>query len=220
LPHLKGGVVIVGLGRFGESVAITLQKLGVDVLAIDSSATVVQRVSGQIHHVVQADGTSPIALRQLGVNEFERAVVAIASDIEASVLATLALKDLGIEYVWAKAVSSPHRRILEAVGAYDVVQPEHDMGERMAHQVFSGVVDYLQVDEDFALVEVEVSERLAGPTLRQAQLRDRFDVTVVCIKPPDGKFSYATPDTPLAAGDTILVAGRPGDLDRFVDRGA
>jgi trk system potassium uptake protein TrkA len=106
------------------------------------------------------------------------------------------------------------------VGAHEVVQPEYDMGERMAHQVFSGVVDYVQVDEDFALVEIEVSERLAGRTLLEAQLRARFAVTVVCIKPPDGRFSYATPDTPLSTGDTILVAGRPDDLDRFVDKGA
>lgn len=215
--HDRSGVLVIGLGRFGTSLAQTLDEFGVYVLAVDADDHVVQRVGSTLSHTAAADGTSIDALRQLGADQFDRAVVAIATNVEASVLACLTLQDLGVQHIWAKALSEPHRRLLEKIGIDHVVQPEHDMGERMAHQLFSGVTDYLEVDEDFAIIEVEAPPKLIGTGLAESGVRDSYGVTIVCIKPRGGSFSYVTADTVVLDGDLLLVAGTPRQLEHFVD---
>jgi trk system potassium uptake protein TrkA len=138
----RSGVLIVGLGRFGEALARGLIEQGIDVLAVDFDEEIVQRVSGDIPNVVQADATSARVLRQIGAEQFTRAVVAIATNIESSVLAALALIDeLKIPTVWAKALTLEHAKILERVGVQRVIQPEHDMGQRTARSIARRVAD-------------------------------------------------------------------------------
>jgi trk system potassium uptake protein TrkA len=154
-PADRSGVLVVGLGRFGEALARGLVEQGIEVLAVDSDASIVQRLSGDLPNVVQVDGTSARALRQIGGEQFSRAVVAIASNIESSVLAALTLLDeLKIQTVWAKAISTEHGKILERVGVQRVIQPEHDMGVRTARSIARRVTDYFHVEDDFALVEM------------------------------------------------------------------
>lgn len=216
--HEGGGVLVVGLGRFGESLARALAEQGVEVLAVDSDAEIVQRLSGDLPNVAQADATNCRALRQLGAEQFTRGVVAIANNIESSVLATLALKDeLKIPEVWAKALSQEHATILERMGVDRVIQPERDMGIRAARGLARGVTDYLRIEEDYALVEIEVPSALVGVRLGDSGLRNQFGVTVVSVKPPGGRFGYADVNTLLEADELILVAGRPEDLDRLTD---
>ena len=216
-------VVVVGLGRFGTALALELTRGGTEVLGIDNRPKVVQELAGQLAHVVTADSTDIEALRQLGVAEYYRAVVAIGSDMEASILTTSLLVELGITDIWAKALSRQHGRILERVGAHHVVLPEHDMGERVAHLVAGRILDYIEVDEDFAMAKTKPPRELVGSPLRETRLRSRYGVTVVAVKsevPDQGepsKFTYATADTVLSYGDIILVVGSVDDIERFAD---
>ncbi len=203
-------VVVIGLGRFGGSVAEELMKLGFEVLGIDGQAESVQHYADLLTHVVEADATNDDALIQIGVSDFRHAVVGIGSDIEASVLATAALVDLAIPNIWAKAVTTAHGRILERVGAHHVVFPEHDMGHRVAHLVGGRIIDWFQLDAEFAMVETMVPAPLVGRTLGESGVRSKYGVTVVCIKPAGEGFTYATPETVLEKGAVVVVAG-PSD---------
>ena len=140
-------VVVIGLGRFGGAVAEALVRLGHDVLGIDADAELVQSWADRLTHVVQADSTNGDTLRRLGVQEFERAVVGIGGDIEASVLTVLALSELNVGDIWAKATSANHGRILERTGAHHVVLPEAAMGERVAHMVTGKMIDFIEFDD-------------------------------------------------------------------------
>lgn len=208
-------VLVIGLGRFGAALAEALVGLGHEVLAVDGDARRVQQWAGRLTSVVEADSTSEEALRQVGAADFTRAVVAIGADIQASILTTAVLVDLGIEHIWAKAMTTAHGRILERVGATRVVFPEHDMGDRVAHMVTGRMVDYLELDDTFALVETIAPQDLVGRTLRESKVRHRHGVTVVCIKPVGGSFTYATADTPVADGDLLVVAGECDKAERF-----
>jgi trk system potassium uptake protein TrkA len=209
-------VVVIGLGRFGSALALELTRRGTEVLAIDNSSRLVQSLSGRLTQVVKADCTDIDALRQLGVPEFYRAVVAIGSDIEASILVTSLLVELEIEDVWAKAVSEHHGRILERIGAHHVVFPEHEMGERVAHLVYGRMLDYLQVDEDFALAKIRPPRGIVGVPLGESRLRSKYGITIVAVKSDDGKFTYANHTTTLTYDDIILAVGRESDIDHLI----
>lgn len=213
---MEGGILVVGLGRFGSALARELAELGYDVLAVDTDPQRVQDHVDALTHVVQADSTSERALRQLGVADMSTAVVCIGSDIEASVLTTSSLVDIGVPNIWAKAITTAHGRILDRVGAHHVVFPEADMGERVAHLITGRMLEYVELDDDFVLAETGVPRAYAGRTLGQAGLRSVFDVTVVCTKAPGASFTYATADTMLGAEDLVVVAGRRDAVNRFI----
>lgn len=203
----RGSVVVIGLGRFGTAVARTLADLGHDVLGMDVSARRVADLQDALTHVVEADSTDQVVLGQLGIKEFDRAVVAIGGDIEASILTTSALVDAGMGQIWAKANTGAHAKILQRVGAHHVVFPEAQMGERVANLLSGSMLEFLPLDAAFALVEVEAPTSLLGTSLAALHVRDRYGVTIVCVKPRDGLFTYATADTVLAQGDVVVVAG-------------
>ncbi len=211
-------VLVIGLGRFGSALAETLVALGHEVLGVDTDAELVQDASERLTHVAQADGANAKALAQLGAGDFPVAVVAIGGDIEASILCTAALVDLGVPLIWAKAVTDAHGRILERVGAHHVVFPEHDMGQRVAHLVTGRMMDYVELDPGFALVETAAPRELWGRSLADAAIRQRHGVTVVCVKPRGAGFTYATADTVVHEGDVLLVAGEARQLEAFANR--
>ena len=163
--QISNNVVVVGLGRFGGAVAQSLTRLGHEVLAIEESLSLVQSWSDRLTHVVQADSSNIEALRQLGVADFQHAVVGIGSDIEASVLTVLALTELGVPDIWAKAVTTNHGKILEKTGAHHVVYPEAAMGERVAHLVTGKMIDFIEFDDDFAIVKTRPPREAVGKTL-------------------------------------------------------
>jgi trk system potassium uptake protein TrkA len=210
-------VLVIGLGRFGSELATQLVELGHEVLGVDADPTLVQRHSRVLTQTVEADATDPLVLEQLGAADFPCAVVGIGTGIEASVLTVTALSDLGIPNIWAKAISEPHARILERVGAHHVVSPESEMGRRVAHLVTGRIIEYLELDPGFALVETTTPAELVGKTLTEVSLRSRYGLTVVCIKPAGGSFTYATADTRLGAGDTLLVAGETRLAEAFAE---
>ncbi|GIH96709.1 potassium channel family protein [Planobispora siamensis] len=208
-------VVVIGLGRFGGALAAELAARDIEVLGVDSDSRNVQEFSGQLTHVVQADSTDPDAMEQLGIAEFGRAVVGIGTNIESSVLTTSILVDLGVADIWAKAISHQHGRILRRVGAHHVVQPEADMGERVAHLVTGRMLDFVEIDEDYALVKTKAPTWADGKTLGELGIRSTYGVTIVGIKKSGSGFTYATSDTLVQHGDTLLVAGDTEKTERF-----
>ncbi|WP_460955643.1 potassium channel family protein [Parasphingorhabdus pacifica] len=213
----RSRVVVIGLGRFGSSLALELVERGSEVLALDTRAHLVQQFSDEVTHAAVADSTDPEALRQLDVPDFRRAVVAIGDDLEASILTTSILADFEIPHIWAKAVSRQHGRILERVGAHRVVLPEHDMGERVAHLVTGRMLDYIEFEDDYALVKTRAPDAAVGYPLGQSRVRSKYGVTVVGIKHPGKGFTYATQDTVLNHGDIIIISGRDRDVEHFAD---
>jgi trk system potassium uptake protein len=203
----EDAIVVIGLGRFGGAVAGSLQRLGHDVLAIDENAALVQSWADRLTHVVQADTTNGDTLRRLGVHEFPRAVVGIGSDLEASVLTVLALCDLGVPDIWAKANGPKHGRILERTGAHHVVYPEADMGERVAHLVTGKMMDFIEFDDGFAIVKTRAPREIEGKTLAESALRSKYGVTVVGVKRAGADFNYARPETMIMPEDLLIVSG-------------
>ena len=213
------GVLVVGLGRFGTALAQTLVDLGHQVLGVDSDPGNVQQNADVLTHVAEADAPDEEAMRQLGAGEFGRAVVGIGTDLEASILTTSVLVDLEVPDIWAKAVTVPHGRILQRVGAHHVVFPEHDMGRRVAHLVTGRMIEFVQLDEGFALVELKPPAQIVGRSLADAQVRSRYGITVVCIKPEGGSFTYATPETVPGPDDILVVAGETARAEGFANLG-
>lgn len=213
----RDAVLVVGLGRFGSAVAESLAASDHEVLAVDNDPRRVQEWSGRLTSVVEADTTSEEAMRQLGAADFRRAVVAIGADVEASILSVGVLVDLGIPSIWAKALTRAHGRILERVGAHRVVYPEHEMGEKVAHMVTGRMIDYMEFDDGFALVETAPPRDVIDRTLGASGIRSRWGVTVVCIKRPGEDFTYATADTVVPADALLVVAGKRQLAERFAN---
>jgi trk system potassium uptake protein TrkA len=208
-------VVVIGLGRFGSALALELMAGGTEVLGIDGDPDIVQNLNGQLSQVVRADSTKEEALRQLAVPDFEYAVVGIGTNVEASILTASLLISFGIKAVWAKALSEAHGRILTQLGVGHVVYPEADMGRRVAHLVRGAVLDYIQFEDDFAMVKTCPPAEIIGRRLGDTGIRNRHDVTVVAVHRRGQGFTYATADTVVEPDDMIIVAGRTKVAERF-----
>lgn len=200
-------VVVIGLGRFGTSLALELMAAGTEVLGIDSDEDIVQSLNNQLTHVVRSDSTNEEALRQLAVHEFDRAVVSIGTDIQASILTTSLLIRMEIPDIWAKAVSDAHGRIFEQLGVQHVIYPEKDMGRRVAHLVRGAAQDYIEIDRDFAILKMSPNSLVLGMPLGESRIRSRYGVTVLAYKKAEGAWKNADLSTVLEADDTMLVSG-------------
>lgn len=207
--------LVIGLGRFGGGLAETLAELGHEVLGIDNDPKLVQSYAAKLTHVVEADSTDIDAMRQLGAEDFQTAVVAIGTEMEASILTTALLVDLRVPRIVAKAITQEHGTILERVGATRVVFPERDMGVRVGHSLAGSMLDYFELDPGFALVETTAPNAIVGKSLADAEVRKRYGITVVCIKPEGGSFTYATPETIVDEGDILVVAGETKRAEAF-----
>lgn len=208
-------VLVVGLGRFGGAVARKLASMGTEVLGIDADPQLVQDYAEDLTKVVEADCTDGEVLRQLGVADFDTAVVGIGTDIEASVLTVLALADIGLTNIWAKASNANHARILERIGATHVVFPEERMGERVAHLLNERLLDFIAFDDEFAIARLRAPEPIVGLPLVTSACRKKYNVTVVGVKRAGEAFIHAVPDTIIFPADELVVSGRIGDIERF-----
>jgi trk system potassium uptake protein TrkA len=208
-------VLVIGLGRFGAATAGQLHRLDREVLAIDDDAALVQKWSERVTHAVQTDARSIEALRQVGAQDFAIAVVAVGSSIESSVLITANLVDLKIPQIWAKAISKSHGTILNRIGAHHVIFPEAEAGERVAHLVSGRMLDFIEFDDDFAIVKMYPPKPIRGLPLGESVVRRKYGVTVVGVKSPGQDFTYATAETVVSNHDLIIVSGNSADLERF-----
>ena len=211
----RASVVIIGLGRFGSAVAESLVRMGQEVLAIDENQTLVDRWADELTHVAQADTTDDQALRQLGVADFDRAVVAIGTDIEASVLTVLALAEAGVPDIWAKAITRKHGAILERVGAHHVIYPEYSMGERVAHMLTGGMMDYIEFDDEFSIARTLAPPFTWDKTLAESAPRTTHGVTIVGVKRTGEDFTYARPETTVNRHDQLIVSGPTRMVEKF-----
>lgn len=183
--------VVIGLGRFGTSVAKNLSLSGHDVLAIDNLESAVQAIMNDVTHAVQTDAREEENLKVLGVRNFDVAVVAIGDDIQASILITLMLKEMGVKYVVAKAQNSLHGKVLERVGADRIIYPEKDMGARLAHNLVSAnVMDFIELSPDYSIAEIKSPSKFVNKSLGELNLRALYGINVMAIK----------------RGDTIIIA--------------
>jgi len=210
-----GGVAVVGLGRFGKSLALELMREGVEVLGIDTDRKVVESLAGRLTHAVIADSTNEEAMRQLAVDEFDRAVVGVGTDLEASILSASVVLRLGVPNVWAKAISKAHAEILDQIGVHHVVRPEHDMGKRVAHLVRGRMLDYIEFDDGYAIVKTRPPRSIHGIPLGESHVRSKYGVTIVGVKRAGRDFTHATAETVVENGDLIIVSGAEKAVERF-----
>ncbi len=208
-------MVVIGLGRFGGSLALELEAQGTEVLGIDSNEDTVQSYNGRLTHVVRADSTKEEVLRQLSVHEFDRAVVGIGSDIEASILTTSRLLTFKKPQIWAKAISEPHAEILNQLGVDHVIRPEHDMGKRVAHLVRGSLLDYVEFEDDFVMIRSSPPTEARDRPLGVLGLRDKYGITIVAVKRPGGIWGHTTAQTVLYDDDQIIVQGSKTQAERF-----
>lgn len=207
---------VIGLGRFGSSVANSLHKMGYEVLAIDSNEERVQEFSDQVTHVVQADTTDEDTLKALGIRNFDVVVVAIGEDIQANLLTTLQLKEIGVNYIVAKAKSPLHGKMLEKIGADRVVYPERDMGQRVAHNLVStNVLEYIELSPDLSIVEVTAPKTLLGQSLAEANLRAKYEINVVAIKRNQELIVPPLPSEKIRQDDILIVVGHTAGIQKL-----
>ncbi len=221
--------LVIGAGRFGGAVAITLTKMGKQVMVLDKDAQVVQRLSEIVTQALEVDVSDGTVLESLELGEMDVAVIGIGSSLEASILATMQLKEMGVKMVVAKATTRSDKKILSRVGADRIVFPEKDMGVRVANSLVSPTIfDYIQVSPGFGIVETNVPESLQGKTLEESKVRSRYGVDIVALRRQapqldkngeselKDKLMIAPPATEvLGKNDILIVIGEEKNIEKF-----
>lgn len=208
--------VVIGMGRFGSSVATALYELGNDVLALDSIESRLDKITDKVTHAVQADATDEASLTALGMSNFDVAIVA-TGDVQSSTLISLLCKEMGIPMVIAKASSELHAKALRKIGVDKVIFPERDMGVRLAHSLVStNVLDYIEISPDYSLVEITAPERWANRSLQDLQVRSEYGINILAIKSSDGSINVSPRSSNvIRSGDTLVVVGSNVDIHRL-----
>ena len=212
----KKQFAVIGLGRFGSSLAKELIKQGCEVLGIDKDEEVVNEMSDVLTHTVVANSTDEDTLRSLGIRNFDCAIVAIGDDIQASILTAILLKELGVGFVVAKALSELHGKVLERIGIDRVIFPERDMGIRVAHQLVSpNLLDYIELSKEYTIAELAVPKRLNGVTLKNLDPRAKYGCSVVAIHKKDGVIIAPAANDTLNEKDVMVVIGTNRQIESF-----
>ncbi len=212
----KRQFAVIGLGRFGRSVARTLAGMGYEVMAIDKNEELVEDIKDQVTYAVCADIHEEKVLESLGLRNFDVVIVAIGDDLQASILITLMLKEMGIGHVVVKAVNDIHGKVLEKVGADQVVFPERDMGMRLAQYLArANILDFIEISEEYSLIEAKVPPKMVDKTLREIDLRSKYGVSVLAIKRGHQVIVSPPADQRLGANDILFLVGGNRELDRF-----
>ncbi|MBC6004303.1 Ktr system potassium uptake protein A [uncultured Clostridium sp.] len=201
--------IVIGCGRFGSSVATTMHLLGHQVMAIDKNDDAVQALAEKVTHAAIVDVTDEQALRALGMGNFDVAIIAIGSDIRASIMATLIAKEMGVEQIVCKAKDELQAKVLYKIGADRVVFPERDMGVRVAHNLVSNnILDHIELDPDYSIVEIVTPKEWEGKTLIELDLRAKYEITVLAIKSGKSINVTPSPEEQLKSGSILVVIGQ------------
>ncbi len=214
---MKKQFAIIGLGRFGGSVCHTLAELGHQVMAIDTEESKVSQFANIVTQAVQLDSTDEVALREIGIRNFDHVIVAIGDNIQASILTTLILKDLEVPYITVKAQNDYHEKVLSKIGANKVIHPERDMGVRIAHHLISkNVLDFIELSPDYSLVEIKASEKMINKSLLELNIRAKFGCNIMAIKSAEDKLNISPrAEDVIREGDILVVIGSNQDISRF-----
>ncbi len=200
--------VVCGLGRFGTSIAIELAESGYEVMVIDDNEERIQDISTIVTHAVQANTTDADVMKSLGLRNFDVGVVSIGKDLQSSILTTLLLKELGIPYVLAKATNELHHRVLKKIGADRVIQPELDMGRRIASNLISGnILDHIQLSSEYSIIEMPVLNEWKNKSIIQVDMRNKYGINVIAIQRQDKIDISPRPDYIFVEGDMLVVVG-------------
>ena len=206
---------VLGLGSFGKSVARSFMELGIEVLAVDRNKIIVNEIASEVTYAVQMDVTNEDALKSIGVEKMDGVIVAIGENLEASVMATLLVKELGVPYVVAKAETEMQKKILKKIGADKVVFPEKEMGVRLAKNIAGNFLDVFDLSSKDSMVELKVKEEWIGKSIRELDFRNRYHLNIVAFR-RDGKLdSFPDPDDVLQRDDIIITVGKNEDLSRI-----
>jgi len=211
-------VAVIGLGNFGSHFARELRESDLDVVAIDASEEAVGRVSEFVPRAVVADATDRRTLEDLGVDQIDVAMVSLGDRLDASIIATLHLRSLGVKEIYVKAISDDHARVLELIGATRIIHPEREVAEQLARAIARpSVLKYLQLGGEYAIVEVVTPDDFAGKSLRELHLRRDHQVTIIAVSPAGDPKRLQAPsaDAPLARGSLLVVIGERGNLEAF-----
>jgi len=207
---------VIGLGRFGASLAVTLARMGYEVLAVDRDEDRVKAVVDEVTHAVQADALDAEALKALGLKNFDVVVVAIGTDIEASILTTVMLKEMRVRRIMAKANTELHGKVLARVGADKVIFPERDMGVRVAHAMVSGnIIDHIELSSDYSVVELVAPKGLVGKTLGEAEIRGRHGISLIAIRRGADVIVAPGADQVIEEGDILVAIGKTKRFDKW-----
>ncbi|MFZ5596308.1 MAG: potassium channel family protein [Bacillota bacterium] len=200
---------IIGLGRFGSSLAKTLVRMGYEVLAIDADENKVEQLAEYVTHAVQANALEDSSIKSLGIRNFDVVVVAIGQDIQSSILVTVMLKEIGVKKIVAKATTELHGKVLEKVGADIVVFPERDMGERVARWLVSrNIIDQINLSPDYSIMELTAPLKLVGRTLQETAMRGKYGITVLAIRRGNDIIISPGAGQLLEEGDILIAIGR------------
>ncbi|MBC8535211.1 potassium channel family protein [Feifania hominis] len=209
---------VIGLGRFGSNLAKTLFSLGYEVMAVDEDEERVARISDYVTHAVVGDARDEGVLKSIGIRNVDCVVVALSGDMQSSILVTLLLKEMGVKFILSKAMSEVHARVLTKVGADQIVFPEKDMGMRVAQSLaMNNILDFIELSEEYSIVEVVMPERWAGKTLRDLNVRANYGVNIMAIRHEQTKEISVSPnpDEELIAGDALIIIGTNDDITQI-----
>jgi trk system potassium uptake protein len=207
---------VIGLGRFGSSLASELIKQGFEVLGVDRSEEAVEEMKHTLTHTIVADCTDEEVLKAIGIRNFDCAVVAIGDDIQASILTAILLKDLGVKMVVAKALTELHGKVLDKIGVDRVIYPERDMGIRVAHQLVSpNLLDFIEISKDYTIAELSVPHRISGKTLKELDPRAKYGCSVVAINKREGVIIAPTATDVVEDKDIMVVIGTNQQIEHF-----
>jgi trk system potassium uptake protein TrkA len=216
---MKRQVAVIGLGRFGSSVVRSLYNLGHDVLAIDDDESRVQQIVGQATYALTGDATDESVLRELGIPDYDAAVVAIGSAVVPSIMASVLLKTLEVPYIVSRAYNDLHGNTLERIGVDKVIYAESEMGVRLAHSLFNpNIQEYLEVTPNFGISKMRIPSRFVNMSLNElgfSNARDKYGLAVLAIRRRSDITLNPDGDDRLQAGDTLVLAGRDDLLDRL-----
>ncbi len=213
---MKKQFVVIGCGRFGSSLAMKLIELGAEVMVIDKSEEVIQGIADKVTYAVQADVTDENTLKSLGIRNFDVAIISIGADIQSSILVTLVSKEMGIEYVVAKAQNELHSKVLYKIGADRVVFPEREMGVRIAKNLVSdNILDYIELAPDYSIMEILALEEWHERSLKDINMRGSYGINVMAIKKKDAINIAVGPDDLIKPDDVLVVIGHNDDLKKI-----
>ena len=207
-------VLVVGLGLFGTATAKALAEMGVPLIAVTDDHAQAVRHADDFAHVIEMDPSDREALQQIGIDQIRKAVVGL-SKVELSIMTVLALSEMGVQEIWARAATREHGAILERIGAHHVVYSEASTGRRVAHAVSGYMIDYFEFEDGFAIARTRAPRMTWDKTLRETLVRTNNKVTVVGAKRPGQDFIYAVPEMVIEAGDELIVSGRVNHVDAF-----
>ncbi|MBE0449221.1 MAG: TrkA family potassium uptake protein [Clostridia bacterium] len=211
--------VVIGCGRFGQSVAIKLAEMGSEVMVVDDNEEIIQSISDKVTYAVQADATDENAIKALGIRNFDVAIVTIGSDIQSSILVTLLVKEMGIKHIVAKAQNAAHAKVLYKIGANRVVFPEKEMGIKVAKGLLSSnVLELIDLAPEFSILEIRMNDQWIGKSLVEINMRREYSVSVIAIRRGDDIDINVEPDRVLLKDDVLVVVGHNKDLQKLEKR--